>query len=40
MNLKHINNFDVLYFENDDYWQKPVITEKQMFINLFKILTL
>ena len=32
---KKINNYDVLYFTNSDLWQKPVITEKQIFENLF-----
>jgi hypothetical protein len=35
MNLTQINGYDVLYFDNDDYWQTPVITEKQLFKNLF-----
>lgn len=29
-----INNFEIIYFEND-FWQKPVITEKQIFDNIF-----
>jgi hypothetical protein len=29
------NDFEFIYIENNDFWQKPVITEKQIFDNFF-----
>jgi len=31
-----INGFDVIHINNDNLWQKPVITEKQIYHNLLK----
>jgi len=31
-----VNDFELIYFNNDDLWQKPVITEKQIFDNFLK----
>jgi hypothetical protein len=28
------NNVDIIYINNEDFWQKPVITEQQIFSNL------
>ena len=36
LGFRKMNNYDVIYINNDKLWQKPVITEQQIFSNIFK----
>jgi len=34
--FRKINNYEIIYLNNDNLWQKPVITEQQIFANINK----